>query len=114
MRLKRLELYGYKSFASRCTFEFGEGITAIVGPNGSGKSNVADAMRWVMGEQSYRSLRARTTEDMIFAGTRSREPAGHGRGHRDAGQLGRLAAHRLYRGHRRRAAPTARARTSTS
>lgn len=76
MRLKRLELYGYKSFATRCVFEFGEGITAIVGPNGSGKSNIADAIRWVMGEQSYSSLRAKTTEDMIFAGSRSRARLG--------------------------------------
>ena len=72
MRLKRLEMYGYKSFASRTVFEFGEGMTAIVGPNGSGKSNIADAIRWVMGEQSHRSLRARSTQDMIFAGSRSR------------------------------------------
>jgi chromosome segregation protein len=76
MRLKRLELYGYKSFATRCAFEFGEGITAIVGPNGSGKSNVADAMRWVMGEQSFSSLRAKSTEDMIFSGSRSRARLG--------------------------------------
>lgn len=76
MRLKRLEIYGYKSFASRCTFEFGEGITAIVGPNGSGKSNVADAVRWVLGEQSYRLLRATTTEDMIFAGAPGRPRLG--------------------------------------
>jgi chromosome segregation protein len=76
MRLKRLELYGYKSFATRSTFEFGEGLTAVVGPNGSGKSNVADAIRWVMGEQSYRSLRAKTTNDMIFAGSRGRARLG--------------------------------------
>lgn len=76
MRLKRLEIYGYKSFASRCTFEFGEGITAIVGPNGSGKSNVADAVRWVLGDQSYRLLRATTTEDMIFAGAPGRPRLG--------------------------------------
>lgn len=76
MRLKRLELYGYKSFASRTVFEFGEGVTAVVGPNGCGKSNIADAMRWVMGEQSYRSLRAQTTEDMIFAGSRKRARLG--------------------------------------
>ena len=76
MRLKRLELYGYKSFATRTVFEFGDGITAVVGPNGSGKSNVADAIRWVMGEQSYRMLRAQTTEDMIFAGSSRRARLG--------------------------------------
>ncbi len=76
MRLKRLELYGYKSFASRTVFEFDEGVTAIVGPNGSGKSNIADAVRWVMGEQSYSNLRAKTTEDMIFAGTSHRSRLG--------------------------------------
>ncbi len=76
MRLKRLELYGYKSFATRTVFEFGEGITAVVGPNGSGKSNVADAIRWVLGEQSYRTLRAKSTEDMIFAGSRQRSRLG--------------------------------------
>ena len=76
MRLKRLDLYGFKSFAARSTFEFGEGITAIVGPNGSGKSNIADAIRWVLGEQNFRSLRAKTTEDMIFAGSRNRARQG--------------------------------------
>lgn len=76
MRLKRLELYGYKSFAARAVFEFSEGITAIVGPNGSGKSNVADAIRWVLGEQSFSTLRAKTSEDMIFAGTRQRSRMG--------------------------------------
>ncbi len=76
MRLKKLDIYGYKSFATRCTFEFGDGITAIVGPNGSGKSNVADAVRWVLGEQSYRQLRAHSSEDMIFAGTSSRSRLG--------------------------------------
>ena len=76
MRLKRLELYGCKSFATRTVFEFGEGITAIVGPNGSGKSNIADAVRWVMGEQGFSILRARSTEDMIFAGSRNRARLG--------------------------------------
>lgn len=76
MRLKALSLHGYKSFASRCTFTFADGVTAVVGPNGSGKSNVADAIRWVLGEQSYRSMRARTTEDMIFAGSRQRPRLG--------------------------------------
>nr|BAL57197.1 chromosome segregation protein SMC [uncultured prokaryote] len=76
LRLKSLELHGYKTFASRTLFEFAPGITAIVGPNGSGKSNISDALRWVLGEQSYGLLRARKTEDMIFAGSESRPRAG--------------------------------------
>ena len=76
LRLKSLELHGYKTFASRTIFEFAEGITAIVGPNGSGKSNIADALRWVLGEQSYGLLRAKKTEDMIFAGSEGRTRAG--------------------------------------
>ncbi|MDH3944723.1 MAG: AAA family ATPase, partial [Anaerolineae bacterium] len=76
MRLKSLELNGYKTFANRTTFEFSESITAIVGPNGSGKSNIADAMRWVLGEQSYSLLRGRKTDDMIFAGSDTRAQAG--------------------------------------
>ncbi|MEA3407212.1 MAG: chromosome segregation protein SMC [Chloroflexota bacterium] len=76
MRLKSLELYGYKSFASRCTFSFHDGITAIVGPNGSGKSNIADALRWVLGERSFSLLRASSTDDMIFAGSRHRPRLG--------------------------------------
>ncbi len=68
MHLKRLELQGYKSFAARTELEFNSGITTIVGPNGSGKSNVADALRWVLGEPSFRVLRAKRTEDMIYAG----------------------------------------------
>lgn len=75
-RLKSLELHGYKTFASRTVFEFPGVITAIVGPNGSGKSNVSDAMRWVLGEQSYSLLRGRKTEDMIFAGSEQRPRAG--------------------------------------
>ena len=76
LRLKTLELQGYKTFASRTVFEFAEGITAIVGPNGSGKSNIADALRWVLGEQSYLLLRGKKTEDMIFNGSESRPRAG--------------------------------------
>lgn len=76
LRLKSLELQGYKTFASRTVFEFAEGITAIVGPNGSGKSNIADALRWVLGEQSFGLLRAKKTEDMIFAGSEHRPRAG--------------------------------------
>ncbi|MDK1081689.1 MAG: chromosome segregation protein SMC [Anaerolineae bacterium] len=75
-RLKSLELHGFKTFASRTVFEFSAGITAIVGPNGSGKSNIADALRWVLGEQSYSLLRAKKTEDMIFAGSDNRTRAG--------------------------------------
>src|SRR5512136_718821 len=75
-RLKSLELHGYKTFAIKTNFEFAEGITAIVGPNGSGKSNVADAMRWVLGEQTYSVLRGKRTEDMIFAGSEQRPRAG--------------------------------------
>lgn len=75
-RLKSLELHGYKTFASRTMFEYPGVITAIVGPNGSGKSNIADAIRWVLGEQSYTLLRGRKTEDMIFAGSEQRARAG--------------------------------------
>ncbi len=76
LRLKSLELQGYKTFASRSVFEFAGGITAIVGPNGSGKSNIADALRWVLGEQSYGLLRGKKTEDMIFSGSEHRPRAG--------------------------------------
>ncbi|TET53926.1 MAG: hypothetical protein E3J64_02810 [Anaerolineales bacterium] len=76
MRLQHLVLQGYKSFASKTEFSLPTGITAIVGPNGSGKSNIADAIRWVLGEQRIRSLRGRSAADMIFAGGRRRARAG--------------------------------------
>ncbi len=76
MRLKQLDLQGYKTFASKTEFVFQDGITAIVGPNGSGKSNIADGIRWVLGEQSYSTLRARRTEDMIFSGSERRARQG--------------------------------------
>jgi chromosome segregation protein len=76
VRLKRLEIQGFKTFATRTLLEFDHGITAIVGPNGSGKSNIADAVRWVLGEQSLRALRSRKSEDVIFAGSKRRPPVG--------------------------------------
>ncbi|RPJ20262.1 MAG: hypothetical protein EHM33_28800, partial [Chloroflexi bacterium] len=81
LRLKSLELQGYKTFATRTTFEFAGGITAVVGPNGSGKSNIVDALRWVLGEQSYGLLRGKKTEDMIFNGSDHRPRAGMASAH---------------------------------
>lgn len=76
LRLKKLELQGYKTFAAKSDFIFGAGVSAIVGPNGSGKSNIVDGIRWVLGEQSFGLLRGKKTEDMIFAGSEQRPRAG--------------------------------------
>src|SRR5215510_4993200 len=74
MRLQRLEINGFKSFSDRSELAFDQGVTAIVGPNGCGKSNVADAITWVMGEQSAKSLRGERMEDVLFNGSDARKP----------------------------------------
>src|SRR5512138_2647701 len=74
MRLQRLEIHGFKSFSDRSELAFDRGVTAIVGPNGCGKSNVADAIVWVLGEQSAKSLRGDQMQDVIFNGSEARKP----------------------------------------
>ena len=74
MFLKNLDIFGFKSFADRTRVEFVDGITALLGPNGCGKSNVVDAIKWVLGEQASRAMRAEKMEDVIFNGTENRKP----------------------------------------
>ncbi|NTW03748.1 MAG: AAA family ATPase, partial [Oscillochloris sp.] len=76
MYLKRLDIQGFKTFAARTSVEFRPGVTAVVGPNGSGKSNIADAVRWVLGEQSLATLRCKRSEELIYSGGGRRAPAG--------------------------------------
>ena len=76
LQLKKIEAYGFKSFADRIDVDFDKGITAIVGPNGSGKSNISDAIKWVLGEQNVRNLRGTKAEDIIFNGSDSRRAMG--------------------------------------
>ena len=89
MRLKSLELVGFKSFLDATVISFSPGATAVVGPNGCGKSNVVDAIRWVLGEQAPTRLRGKSADDLIYAGNDSNAAAGHGRSHAVARGRGR-------------------------
>ena len=94
MRLDRLEISGFKSFSDCSELAFDGGVTAIVGPNGCGKSNVADALTWVLGEQSAKSLRGDKMEDVIFSGSDARKPTGRGGGDAAAERRAAAAARR--------------------
>src|SRR6185437_4080202 len=76
MKIRRLEISGFKSFADRVVFSFDDGVTGVVGPNGCGKSNIVDSIRWAMGEQSAKHLRGRSMADVIFNGSENRGPHG--------------------------------------
>jgi len=76
MKIKRLNIVGFKSFVDKVSLDFEQGVTGVVGPNGCGKSNIVDAIRWAMGEQNARHLRGRMMEDVIFGGSESRKPHG--------------------------------------
>ena len=101
MRLKSLELLGFKSFLDSTAIGFAPGMTAVVGPNGCGKSNVVDAIRWVLGEQAPTRLRGKSIEDLIYAGNESNPAAGNGRGFSRAGGRRRQPAARAVRGAQR-------------
>ena len=111
MRLERLEISGFKSFSDRSELAFDRGVTAIVGPNGCGKSNVADAITWVLGEQSAKSLRGDKMEDVIFNGSDARKPTGAAEVRLRLSERGRAAVADEGDGRRvaarRRRAPTA-------
>ena len=86
MKIRKLDIVGFKSFLDKASIAFPPGISAIVGPNGCGKSNVIDAFRWVMGEQSVKQLRGKSKEDIIFSGANGKPPPEHGRGDDYLGQ----------------------------
>lgn len=100
MRLKRLEIQGFKSFGQPVSLEFGPGITAIVGPNGSGKSNISDALRWVLGEQSIKKPAGQQDGRYHLCRIRREKAFGHGGSTVDPGQLGRISPAGLRRGDR--------------